>query len=144
MKTTENISLGGYAFTIETDAYNELSTYINEISRSFSADPSAEEIIADIEERIAELLKEQIVTGMVVNISMVQDIKKRIGNPKELAQDEPEPIKEESPAHQEEKQKKADKRASKGRMLYRNLSGRVFGGVGRRGLLRGRGIRGRG
>ena len=129
MKTTENISLGGYAFTIETDAYNELSTYINEISRSFSADPSAEEIIADIEERIAELLKEQIVTGMVVNISMVQDIKKRIGNPKELAQDEPEPIKEESPAHQEQKQKKADKRASKGRMLYRNLSGRVFGGV---------------
>ncbi len=129
MKTTENISLGGYAFTIETDAYNELCTYINEISRSFSADPSAEEIIADIEERIAELLKEQIVTGMVVNISMVQDIKKRIGNPKELAQDEPEPIKEESPAHQEPQQKKAEKRAYRGRMLYRNLSGRVFGGV---------------
>lgn len=129
MKTTENISLGGYAFTIETDAYNELCTYINEISRSFSADPSAEEIIADIEERIAELLKEQIVTGMVVNISMVQDIKKRIGNPKELAQDEPEPIKEESPAHQEPQQKKAEKRAYKSRMLYRNLSGRVFGGV---------------
>lgn len=129
MKTTENISLGGYAFTIETDAYNELCTYINEISRSFSADPSAEEIIADIEERIAELLKEQIVTGMVVNISMVQDIKKRIGNPKELAQDEPEPIKKESPAHQEPQQKKAEKRAYKGRMLYRNLSGRVFGGV---------------
>ena len=57
MKTTENISLGGYAFTIETNAYNELSTYLNEIRNAFGSDPSVDEIIADIEERIAELLK---------------------------------------------------------------------------------------
>ena len=90
MKTTENISLGGYAFTIETDAYNELDTYLNEVRKAFSTDPNADEIIADIEERIAELLKEQTVPGMVVSLPMIKEIKKRIGNPAELAQDEAE------------------------------------------------------
>ena len=66
MKTTENISLAGYAFTVETDAYEELGAYLDEIRNCFSADPSAEEITADIEERIAELLREKCVSGMVV------------------------------------------------------------------------------
>ena len=71
MKNTENISLGGYAFTIEADAYTELDAYINEIRSGFSGDPSAEEIIADIEERIAELLKEQTVPGIVISLIMM-------------------------------------------------------------------------
>ena len=37
MKTTENISLAGYAFTIETDAYAELGTYLNDIREAFRA-----------------------------------------------------------------------------------------------------------
>ena len=56
MKTTENISLAGYAFTIEGDAYEELSAYLNDIRRNFGNDASAQEITEDIEERIAELL----------------------------------------------------------------------------------------
>ena len=77
MKTTENISLGGYAFTIETDAYDVLDTYLGEVRKAFSTDPSADEIIDDIEERIAELLKEQTVPGMVVSLAMITEIKKR-------------------------------------------------------------------
>ncbi len=130
MKNTENISLGGYAFTIEGDAYTELETYINEIRISFSSDPYAEEIIADIEERIAELLKEQTVPGMVVNLTMIQEIKRRIGNPKELAQDEPneEGIPAQEP-QQEPQQPKTEKKAWKNRRLYRDIDNRVFGGV---------------
>ena len=64
MKTTENISLAGYAFTIEIDAYEELGAYIDDIRTSFSNDSSAEEITADIEERIAELLSERCRNGM--------------------------------------------------------------------------------
>ncbi len=126
MKNTENISLGGYAFTIEADAYTELETYIDEIRKGFSSDPSAEEIIADIEERIAELIKEQTVPGMVVNLPMIQEIKTRIGNPKELAQDEPN---EEGTQAEEPKQAKPEKRNWKNRRLYRDIDNRVFGGV---------------
>ncbi len=133
MKTTENISLAGYAFTIETDAYEELGAYLSDIRTCFSGDASAEEIVADIEERIAELLRERCIVGMVVDLTMVRDIKQRIGNPKELAQDDAEgtfETKEEAPAqpHQEqpEQEKKAEKRS---RRLFRNMDERVLGGV---------------
>lgn len=125
MKTTENISLGGYAFTIETDAYDMLDAYLKEIRTVFCNDPSADEIIADIEERIAEILKEQIVSGMVVNMSMIQDIRERIGNPKELAQEDAEPAAGTEKVQPVQKERKN----WKNRRMYRNMDERVFGGV---------------
>ena len=114
MKTTENISLAGYAFTIETDAYEDLGAYLSDIRTCFSSDASADEIVADIEERIAELLRERCMPGMVVDLSMVHDIKKRIGNPKELAQDDTEGTfgaKEEAPSQPQQEQQKQEKKA---------------------------------
>jgi hypothetical protein len=58
MKTTENISLAGFAFTIETDAYAELGTYLTDIRDAFRNDSNADEITSDIEERIAEILRD--------------------------------------------------------------------------------------
>lgn len=133
MKTTENISLAGYAFTIETDAYEELGAYLSDIRTCFSSDASADEIVADIEERIAELLRERCMPGMVVDLSMVHDIKKRIGNPKELAQDDTEGTfgaKEEAPSQPQQEQQKQEKKAEKrNRRLFRNIDERVLGGV---------------
>lgn len=90
MKTTENISLGGLAFTIEADAYAELNRYIEEISGCFRNDPCGSEIVEDIEVRISELLKEKCTEGTVVSLAMVEEIKKRIGDPKELGEQEAE------------------------------------------------------
>ncbi|MBO5814542.1 MAG: PspC domain-containing protein [Bacteroidales bacterium] len=129
MKNTENISLGGYAFTIETDAYIDLEKYINEIRSCFSSDPSAEEIIADIEERIAELLKEQTVSGVVVSLPMIQEIKRRIGNPEELAQDEQTEEGRSAQESQQYGQRKTEKKGWKTKPLYRDIDSRVFGGV---------------
>lgn len=124
MKTTENISLAGYAFTIETDAYAELDTYLNDIREAFRADANAEEITADIEERIAELLREKCISGMVVDMTMVRDIKTRIGNPKELAQDDTDPASASTSAGKDEQ-----KKSWKSKRLYRNIDEKVFGGV---------------
>lgn len=124
MKTTENISLAGYAFTIEIDAYEELGTYIDDIRTSFSNDPSAEEITADIEERIAELLSERCQGGMVVNMAMVKDIKQRIGNPQEFAGDEAT-----SDPAPETTAEKEDKKTWRNRRMYRNIDERILGGV---------------
>ncbi len=121
MKTTENISLAGYAFVIETDAYNELEEYLNDIRASFSADESAEEIVSDIEERIGELLNERCISGMVVDLAMVRDIKGIIGNPKEMAQDEAESSSEDGQAPAPERKRT--------RHLYRNLEEKLFAGV---------------
>ncbi len=128
MKTTENISLAGYAFVIETDAYSELEEYLNDIRSSFSGDSSAEEIVADIEERISELLRERCVSGMVVDLAMIREIKKRIGNPKELASEDSEPAFESTEAPQPETAEKRQK-GWKNKRLYRNLDERLIGGV---------------
>lgn len=122
MKTTENISLAGYAFTIETDAYDELKTYLDNIHSSFSNDPSADEITADIEERIAELLNERCAKGIVVNINMIHNIEKRIGNPKELAEEDISGESEPTPVHEE-------KKSWKNRKIYRDIDERILGGV---------------
>ena len=128
MKTTENISLAGYAFTIETDAYEELGAYLSDIRTCFSGDASADEIVADIEERVAELLRERCISGMVVDLTMVRDIKKRIGNPKELAQEDAESSFETSDKAQD--QPKSERKAeSNNKKIYRNTDERVLGGV---------------
>ena len=133
MKTTENISLAGYAFTIETEAYEELGAYLSDIRTCFSSDASADEIVADIEERIAELLRERCIVGMVVDLPMVLDIKKRIGDPKELASEDTEAsfeTKDEAQEQSQQEQPKQEKKADrKNRRIYRNMDERVLGGV---------------
>ena len=127
MKITENISLAGYAFTIEKDAYAELGTYLNDIKEAFRNDANAEEITADIEARIAELLREKCISGMVVDTRMVEDIKKRIGTPQELAQDDVEDT--ESTPGQEQAQPQETKKSWKSKRLFRNMDEKMLGGV---------------
>lgn len=126
MKKTENINLAGYAFTIEEDAYAELSAYLNEIHAAFSSDASAEEITTDIETRIAELLKEKYISGMVVDLEMIKEIKRRIGDPKTIAQDDTETVEDTQPRAEEKKQAH---KSWKSRRLYRNIDERTLGGV---------------
>ena len=126
MKTTENISLAGFAFTIETDAYAELGTYLTDIREAFRNDSNADEITSDIEERIAEILREKCISGMVVDMKMIQDVKKRIGNPKELAQEDTDPAPK--PAD-EDKQPEQPKKDWKSKRLFRNIDEKVVAGV---------------
>ncbi len=129
MKTTENISLAGYAFTVETDACEELEIYLNEIKKCFSADPNADEIVADIEERIAEILRERCPVGTVIDLTMVQYIKRRIGDPKDM-----DPQESEEPRQRTEESPTTDnagneKNKLRNKHLYRNIDEKVLGGV---------------
>lgn len=125
MNTTEKISLGGFAFTIESDAYTELESYLGEIHDCFRNDTSADEIVEDIEIRIAELLRERCKEGMVVNLEMIKDIKKRIGDPKEMGGQEEDAVEEEAKAIPEQPKRKS----FKDRRLYRDIDDRALAGV---------------
>lgn len=123
MNTTENISIAGYAFTIETDAYEELKAYLADIRKCFEGNAGADEITSDIEERIAELLNERCSIGMVVNTKMINDILQRIGRPEELVPNDGE--KQEVPdAHTN-----SSRKTRKAKRLYRNVDEKVLGGV---------------
>lgn len=59
MNKTISINLGGMFFHIDEDAYQKLSRYFDAVKRSLSAD-GRDEIMKDIESRIAELFQERI------------------------------------------------------------------------------------
>jgi len=59
MNTTVNVSIGGYSFTLEENAYNTLQEYLNTVKVKLGNDKVAQETVNDIEFRIAELLTEK-------------------------------------------------------------------------------------
>ena len=54
MKKSNTINLGGIIFHVDEDAFTQLQNYLNTIRSYFSKSDGQEEIIADIESRIAE------------------------------------------------------------------------------------------
>jgi len=87
MNKTININLGGFFFHIDETAYLKLKRYLESISKSLSDDPQGKnEIIADIEARISELLSEKITDArQVVNDQDIEDIIKIMGQPEDYA-----------------------------------------------------------
>ena len=59
MNKTVNINIGGMIFHIDEDAYQKLTRYFEAIKRSLSNSSGQDEIMKDIEMRVAELLIEK-------------------------------------------------------------------------------------
>ncbi|CAL2104086.1 Phage shock protein C (PspC) family protein [Tenacibaculum sp. 190130A14a] len=90
MNKTININLGGFFFHIDEIAYQKLKRYLDAISRSLSDDPQGkEEIIADIETRISELLSERITDArQVINEGDIDEVIAIMGQPEDYTEDE--------------------------------------------------------
>ena len=71
MNKTTSINLGGFFFHIDEDAYNKLSSYLQAVKRSLSPE-GREEIIKDIESRIAELAQEKL--GNSKQVISIEDV----------------------------------------------------------------------
>lgn len=54
-----NINLGKFPFIIDTDAFDVLDDYLAELKAYFSKSEGSEEIMQDIESRIAEILNKK-------------------------------------------------------------------------------------
>ena len=61
MKPVENVSIGGYVFTVENDACSIAENYLNELESFYLPKKSGSEIMEGIEERMAELLSKNAV-----------------------------------------------------------------------------------
>lgn len=89
MKKNITINLCGRLFQIDEDAYELLQQYINSLRSSFGRQDGGEEIVDDIEARIAELFDELNANGIAaITIDHVKDIITRIGKPEQLAGEE--------------------------------------------------------
>lgn len=123
MNKTVTINIAGLFFHIDEDAYTKLSNYLEAIKNSLNTE-GKEEIINDIESRIAEIFSAEInPTGGVVNITNVDDVIKIMGQPEDYRLDDET---EDANSNQENKQEYKSKRSKK---LFRDGDNRIIGGV---------------
>lgn len=88
MNKTVSINLGGLFFHIDEDAYQKLNRYFDAIRRSLSPD-GRDEIMSDIEGRIAELLTEKLKNDkQVVSIREVEEVIAIMGQPEDYRIDD--------------------------------------------------------
>ena len=92
MDKIKNISLGGFSFIIEETAYNALNNYLNEVRNHLNQNTDREEILYDVEQRMAELLKVRLKEREVVIGQDVQYLIEVLGRPEQYVESE-EPLK---------------------------------------------------
>ena len=89
MKKVININFQGRVIPIEESAFEMLKVYTDSLRRCFANEEGRDEIINDIESRIAELFGEALKKGSVcITDSQVNTIIDNMGRPEELNQDE--------------------------------------------------------
>jgi phage shock protein PspC (stress-responsive transcriptional regulator) len=86
MKKTININLAGFVFYIDEDAYETLQKYLNNIRTYLGNTEGREEIIGDIESRIAELFSEK--QKQVITLVEVNEIIEVMGQPEDYMTEE--------------------------------------------------------
>lgn len=85
MKKTLTINLGGTVYHIDDDAYRLLDNYLSNLKHYFRKQEGAEEIVNDIEMRIAELFAEKMAAGkQAIAVSDVEEIITRVGKPEDF------------------------------------------------------------
>lgn len=130
MKPTTKVSIGGLAFTLEEDAYLILNNYLQSLKKHFANNTESEEIIADIEFRLSELLQMRLnSTDDVVTVNEASEIIKIMGNPKDfddsinITDDSSTTSSLDNTFVNNEKNPDFEKK------LYRDLDNKVIGGV---------------
>ena len=119
MKKTVTANISGIVFHIDEDAYEKLGRYLANVKSHFNTDAGADEILADIESRIAEMFQEKITaTKKVITIEDVNEVITQLGEPEQMAEPEEEP-KSKGPKYEERAQKR----------LYRDPDDKYIAGV---------------
>jgi phage shock protein PspC (stress-responsive transcriptional regulator) len=89
MKKIININLSGRVLPIEEPAYEQLQSYVASLRKQFANEESRDEIINDIEGRIAEILYDKIQRGIAfISEVQVEEVIALMGRPEEIASEE--------------------------------------------------------
>ena len=125
MKKNISINISGIIFHIEEDAYEELKAYLDSINAYFSTFDDNQEIIADIESRMAEIFLSKLNEDkQVITQEDVKNLVATMGSIRDFQAVE-EPVIEEEPKTKEEQtsSEEGPKR------LFRDEKRKIIGGV---------------
>lgn len=138
MKKIININLSGRVIPIEDSAYEKLQAYVESLRRYFSNEEGRDEIINDIESRIAELMNDKVRKGAAsITDDDVEEIINSMGRVEDFEKAEKESAESASSAstasasysQQQQKQEyTGSTKKTRGR-LYRDTNDKFIGGV---------------
>ncbi|MBB1573879.1 MAG: PspC domain-containing protein [Flavobacteriaceae bacterium] len=103
MNKTISISLAGFSFMIEEHAYEKLNNYLQALRNSLEKD-EADEVMYDIEIRIAEIFRENLDKREVVNSDDVEKVIAQIGTPEAIEGQSEENAEQEIPQEKTKKE----------------------------------------
>lgn len=116
MNKTISINLGSIFFHIDEIAFAKLKSYLDDIKLYLNNEESKDEIISDIEARIAEIfVNERIDEQQVISVANVEKVIGIMGNPEDYKVDDTD-----YETHQNYKSY---------RKLYRDVDAKIIGGV---------------
>lgn len=118
MKESKKVSISGVGFVFDVDAYEVLAAYLDNLNQTYKDTADGEEIVADIEARIAELILSRQHNMTVVSLPLIRSIIDQMGSPEAI---------EEESNEGEPKPKESTPRIP--RRLYRNPENSKLGGV---------------
>jgi phage shock protein PspC (stress-responsive transcriptional regulator) len=132
MKKVININFQGQVIAIEETAFEILSQYIDNLKAYFSREECGDEIVNDIENRIAELFGNRLKLGFnCITDEDVASILASIGKPEDFDTDYDESSDSTSGEKQSSFQSKKESESSKEDQtrLYRNSNDKIIAGV---------------
>ncbi|TDH19713.1 PspC domain-containing protein [Segetibacter sp. 3557_3] len=130
MKKVININFQGRIIPIEESAYDMLKQYVESLRIFFATEEGKDEIINDIESRIAELFSEILKKGSTcITEADVTTIINSMGRPEDFDDDETK-VQAQLGGNAQQGSYASDNRTAEPRgRLYRNLNDRLLGGV---------------
>ena len=127
MVETRNISLGGLLFHVELPAYNVLNGYLADLKRVLRGADGKEDILQEVEYRLAELFSEFMGTSRtVVTLEDVERACSQLGEPVEFG--DPDGGENGRDARRDSDSTNADD-GTRQRRMFRDPDDRVIGGV---------------
>jgi phage shock protein PspC (stress-responsive transcriptional regulator) len=125
MNKTVSVNISGFIFNIEEEAYITLKTYLDSIRKTFAGTEGCDEIMADIEARIAELFQEKTNERKQVVLPVdVADVISVMGEPELFREEE---AAQEAPEANHQDKDRSERNTN--RRLFRDPDDVVLGGV---------------
>lgn len=120
MNKTTHVHISKIPFIMEETAYYRLSQYLEKLKSRFPKQEERDEILSDIETRIAEILQtKQKGAWQVITEKDVQEVLALVGSPEEIETNEPNPAVVSTPFSKQ----------VLGKKLFRNPDDKKMGGV---------------
>jgi phage shock protein PspC (stress-responsive transcriptional regulator) len=123
MNKTVTVNIGGIVFHIDENAYEKFKQYLESIRSHFTTSDGRDEIMQDIEARIAEMFQERVKDSkQVITLEDVNEVTLLMGKPEEFA----------GSGEREEDEKEKEEPLQQGpvkRRLFRNPDDKLLGGV---------------